>query len=317
MDLGGQGPGYDRARAQPPVGDDGPGHRHRGLLAGRGPAAGEGPRLPDRRSRLVAGGQAGGPLHAVHPRGRADAADRRARRRRPGLPAHAAACGRPRPRRPAHRLRADRRGGTAVPAAGAPPRRQPVHPGAAVGGARGRQHRLGRGGPGPVRQRRQPLPVPARPAGIHPGRGRLRGRHRRMDRFQPQRVDDPDLRPGRAGGRRADRRAGGWFRAAGPGLRGQPGHGPGRGPGQPGGRVRRDGGRVHLGLAGLDGRPHPAGASPAGDGAAGTGRRAAGLGGGAAQPRRSHRGRRLRGRPRDPLGERRQRPGRLPHGVVP
>ena len=47
------------------------------------------------------------------------------------------------------------------------------------------------------------------------------------------------------------------------------------------------------------------------------GRRAAGVGGGAADPRRPHRVRRLRGRPRDPVGELRQRPRRLPHGVVP
>ena len=47
------------------------------------------------------------------------------------------------------------------------------------------------------------------------------------------------------------------------------------------------------------------------------GRRAAGVGGGAADPRRPHRGRRLRGRPRDPVGKLHQRPRRLPHGVVP
>ena len=36
-------------------------------------------------------------------------------------------------------------------------------------------------------------------ARFHPGRRRLRGRHRRLDRLQPQPVDDPDLQPGRPG----------------------------------------------------------------------------------------------------------------------
>src|SRR6266568_206541 len=46
------------------------------------------------------------------------------------------------------------------------------------------------GGPGPIRQRQQRrLPVPARPARLYPGRRRLRGRHRRLDRLQPQPVD--------------------------------------------------------------------------------------------------------------------------------
>jgi glucoamylase len=51
--------------------------------------------------------------------------------------------------------------------------------------------------------------------------------------------------------------------------------------------------------------------------AARAGRCAAGVGGGAAHPRRPHGGRRLRGRPRDPVGELHQRPQRLPHGLVP
>ena len=134
-----------------------------------------------------------------------------------------------------------------------------------MGGARGGQPCLDRpGGPGPVRQRQQRLPVPARPARLHPRRSRLRGRHRRLDRLQPQPVDDPDLRPGRARGRRPDRGAGGGLRTARPGVRRQPGRGPGRGAGEPGRRLRRDGRGVHPGLAGLDGGPHPARAGPAG-----------------------------------------------------
>ncbi len=73
--------------------------------------------------------------------------------------------------------------------------------------------------------------------------------------------------------------------------------------------------------ASLDGGPHPARAGPAGRGgvsrATRAGRRAAGVGGGAADPRRPHRVRRLRGRPRDSVGGLHQRPRRLPHGVVP
>ena len=131
------------------------------------------------------------------------------------------------------------------------------------------------GGPGHVRQRQQRLPVPARPARLHPRRSRLRGRYGRLDRLQPPPVDDPDLRSGRARGRRPDRGAGGGLRAARPGVRRPPGRGPGRGAGEPGRRLRRDGGGVRPGLAGLDGGPHPARAGPAGGG--GVSRRRPGL----------------------------------------
>ena len=199
-----------------------------------GPAPGQGPRVPRRRRRLVAGGQAGRQLHAVHSGARPDAADHRARREQPGLPADPAAGGGPGSRRTAHRLRTHGRGRAALPVAGPAPGCQPDHPGVAVGGARGRQPGLDRpGGPGPVRQRKRRLPVPARPARLHPRRSRLRGRHRRLDRLQPQPVDDADLQPGRARRRRPDRGAGRGLRAARPGLRRQPGRGPRRGPGEP------------------------------------------------------------------------------------
>ena len=81
-----------------------------------------------------------------------------------------------------------------------------------MAGARGGQPWVDRpGGPGHVRQRQQRFPVPARPARVHPRRSRLRGRHGR-DRLQPPSVDDPDPRSGRARGGHPDRGAGGGLR---------------------------------------------------------------------------------------------------------
>ena len=139
---------------------------------------------------------------------------------------------------------------------GPAPGHLPDHPGVAVGDARGRQPGVGRpGGPGHVRQRQHLLPVLlAQPGFTRAGVGYVGDTDGWTDfsRNQSMTLTYSQAGPGVVA-LTGELAAGSGLLAA--GVRGQPGRGPGRGAGEPGRRVRRDGGGIHPGLARPGRRP--------------------------------------------------------------